>query len=154
MNSPQILWFSDFSIPNTRSALWFDIPKSIVSSVDGSIYFLTSESLTKFNASGTVIWKKIIKGNDLLSDGNNLFLTDGASLTKLNSDVLQEYVSKLVSQINMYIYYYKDASQLPEQLSMPTYTSMKGSRTLEYNTGFMSGNSTGASSYNEVGNII
>jgi len=77
-----------------------------------------------------------------------------SEITKLNSDVLQEYVSKLVSQINMYIYYYKDASQLPEQLSMPTYTSMKGSRTLEYNNGFVSGNSMGASSYNEVGNIF
>jgi hypothetical protein len=77
-----------------------------------------------------------------------------SEITKLNSDVLQEYVSKLVSQINMYIYYYKDASQLPEQLSMPTYTSMKGSRTLEYNNGFASGNSIGASSYNEVGNIF
>ena len=75
-------------------------------------------------------------------------------VAKLNSDVLQEYISKMVSQINMYIYYYKDASQLPEQLSRPRYTSMKGSRTLEYNTGFSSGNSIGVASYNEVGNIM
>ena len=60
----------------------------------------------------------------------------------------------MVSQINMYIYYYKDASQLPEQLSLPLLTSMKGSKTLEYNTGFTSGNSIGIASFNEVGNII
>ena len=77
-----------------------------------------------------------------------------AELLKLNSDILQDYVSKMISQINMYIYYYKDASQLPEQLSLPTYTAMKGSRTLEYNTGFVSGNSTGVASYNQVGNIL
>ena len=75
-------------------------------------------------------------------------------IAKLNTTVLQEYVSKLVSQINMYIYYYKDASQMPEQLSVPKLTSMKGSRTLEYNTGFYSGNSAGIASYNEIGNII
>lgn len=75
-------------------------------------------------------------------------------IVKLNSDVLQEYISKLVSQINMYIYYYKDASQLPEQLAVPLLTSMKGSKTLEYNNGFTSGNSIGIASYNEVGNII
>jgi len=75
-------------------------------------------------------------------------------IAKLNSSVLQEYISKMVSQINMYIYYYKDASQLPEQLALPTLTSMKGSKSLEYNTGFNSGNSIGVASYNEVGNIF
>jgi hypothetical protein len=75
-------------------------------------------------------------------------------LIKLNSDLLQDYVSKMISQINMYVYYYKDASQLPEQLSLPLLTSMKGSKTLEYNTGFNSGNSIGIASYNQVGNIL
>ena len=54
----------------------------------------------------------------------------------------------------MYIYYYKDASQIPEQLSLPLLTSMKGSKTLEYNNGFTSGNSLGIASFNEVGNIF
>jgi len=76
------------------------------------------------------------------------------AIGKLNTSVLQEYVSKMVSQINMYIYYYIDASKLPEQLSVPVLTSMKGSRSLEYNTGFYSGAGMSASSYNEVGNII
>ena len=75
-------------------------------------------------------------------------------LIKLNSNILQDYISKMISQINMYIYYYKDASQLPEQLSLPLLTSMKGSKTLEYNTGFNSGNSIGLASYNQVGNIV
>jgi hypothetical protein len=60
----------------------------------------------------------------------------------------------MVSQINMYIYYYKDASQLPEQLSLPVKTSMKGSKTLEYNVGFSSGNSLGIASFSQVGNIM
>jgi len=60
----------------------------------------------------------------------------------------------MISQINMYIYYYKDASQMPEQLSLPTYNSMKGARSLEYNTGFASGNPIGVASYNQVGNVI
>jgi hypothetical protein len=77
-----------------------------------------------------------------------------AELAKLNSDILQDYISKMISQINMYIYYYKDASQLPEQLSLPTYNSMKGARSLEYNTGFASGNPIGVASYNQVGNIF
>ena len=72
----------------------------------------------------------------------------------MNTNVLQEYVSKMISQINMYIYYYKDASQLPEQLSLPTYNAMKGSKTLEYNNGFSSGNSIGVASYNQATNII
>jgi hypothetical protein len=75
-------------------------------------------------------------------------------MSKLNSALLQDYVSKLVSQIRMYMYYYKDASQLPEQLSLPTYTSMKGSRELEYNTGFSSGDSMAVSAFNQVGNVL
>jgi hypothetical protein len=75
-------------------------------------------------------------------------------VSKLNTNVLQEYVSKMVSQINMYIYYYRDASQLPEQLSLPVYTSMRSNnKVLEYNTGFSSGNSLGMARYDQVGNI-
>ena len=80
--------------------------------------------------------------------------TTQQDLYKLNSNVLQDYTSKMVSQINMYIYYYLDASQIPEQLNLPTYNSMKGSKSLEYNTGFKSGNSQAIASYNEAGNIF
>ena len=74
-------------------------------------------------------------------------------ISKLNTSILQQYISKMISQINMYIYYYKDASQMPEQLSLPAYSSMKGSKTLEYNTGFKSGNSLGIAAYSQVSNI-
>jgi len=77
-----------------------------------------------------------------------------SEIAKLNTNVLQEYVSKMVSHINMYIYYYIDASQLPEQLSQPMYTSMKGSRSLEYNNAFTPGNSTGIAAFNQTGNIL
>lgn len=73
---------------------------------------------------------------------------------KLNTKMIQEYTSNMVSQINMYIYYFKDASQLPEQMNLPRMTSMKGSKTLEYNTGFTSGNSRGISSFSQQGNIL
>ena len=76
-------------------------------------------------------------------------------LTKLNTTLLQDYVSKMVSQINMYIYYYIDASQRPEQLSLPVYTSMRSNnKSLEYNTGFNSGNSLSMASYDQVGNLV
>lgn len=93
---------------------------------------------------GSICFVNLKNNSDLKSD-----------IAKLNTNVLQEYVSKMVSQINMYIYYYKDASQLPDQLSRPTYTAMKGSRSLEYNSaGFEPSNSIGIASYNQVGNII
>ena len=92
---------------------------------------------------GSICFVNLKNSSDLKSD-----------IAKLNTNVLQEYVSKMISQINMYIYYYQDASQIPTQLSQPVYTSMKGVKTLEYNTGFQSGNSIGIASYNQVGNII
>ena len=75
------------------------------------------------------------------------------SIAKLNSSLLQEYVSKLVSEMAMYLQYYNDASALPEQLASPQYTRMKGSRSLEYNTAFVSGNSEAVSAFNQIGNI-
>jgi len=97
---------------------------------------------------------KVYNGSICFVNLRNKNETVQDAVGKLNTSVLQDYISKMVSQINMYIYYYKDASQLPDQLSLPTYTSMKGSRTLEYNNGFTSGNSIGVASYNQVGNIF
>uniref|UniRef100_A0A6C0AZY8 Minor capsid protein P8 central region domain-containing protein n=1 Tax=viral metagenome TaxID=1070528 RepID=A0A6C0AZY8_9ZZZZ len=111
--------------------------------MDDFFYYMINVFQTYNITNGSICFVNLKKNSDLKSD-----------IAKLNTNVLQEYVSKMVSQINMYIYYYKDASQLPEQLSLPTYSSMKGSRSLEYNTGFQSGNSIGVASYNEVGNII
>lgn len=111
--------------------------------MDDMFYYMVNiyENYKIYN--GSICFTNLKKSVDIKSE-----------LIKLNSDLLQDYISKLVSQINMYIYYYKDASQLPEQLSLPLLTSMKGSKTLEYNTGFTSGNSIGIASSNEVGNIF
>jgi hypothetical protein len=111
--------------------------------MDDLFYYMLNMYKTHRITNGSIVFVNLKKNTDIKSE-----------IAKLNTEVLQDYVSKLVSQINMYIYYYLDASQLPQQLSRPTYTSMKGSRELEYNVGFSSGNSIGIASYNQVGNII
>ena len=111
--------------------------------MDDLFYYMLNMYKTYKVTNGSIVFVNLKKNTDIKSE-----------IAKLNTEVLQDYVSKLISQINMYIYYYLDASQLPQQLSRPTYTSMKGSRELEYNVGFSSGNSIGVSSYNQVGNII
>jgi hypothetical protein len=93
---------------------------------------------------GSICFVNLKNNSDLKSD-----------ISKLNTDVLQEYISKMISKINMYIYYYRDASQLPEQLSLPVYTSTRSNnKVLEYNVGFSSGNSIGMARYDQVGNIV
>jgi hypothetical protein len=111
--------------------------------MDDFFYYMINSFQNYIMTNGSICFVALKNPGNLKSD-----------IAKLNTNVLQEYVSKMVSQINMYIYYYRDASQLPEQLSRPTYTAMKGSKSLEYNTGFTSGNSMGIASYNQVGNII
>lgn len=75
-------------------------------------------------------------------------------LTKLNQAVLQEAVKQIVSSVQMYKQYYKDASTLPIPLSRPVLVTHKGSRVLEYNTGLSSGNSRGVASYNMRNTIV
>jgi len=112
--------------------------------MDDFFYYMVNVFQNYKIHNGSICFLNLMNKTDLKSD-----------IAKLNTNVLQEYVSKMVSQINMYIYYYKDASQLPDQLSLPTSTSMKGSRTLEYNSaGFQPSNSIGIASYNQVGNIL
>lgn len=111
--------------------------------MDDFFYYMVNVFQNYKINNGSICFVNLKNSSDLKSD-----------IAKMNTNVLQEYVSKMVSQINMYIYYYLDASQLPDQLSLPTYTAMKGSKSLEYNTGFTSGNSIGVASYNQVGNII
>jgi hypothetical protein len=111
--------------------------------MDDLFYYMLNMYKTYKVNNGSICFVNLQKNTDIKSE-----------IAKLNSEVLQDYVSKMVSQINMYIYYYLDASQLPQQLSRPVYTSMKGSRELEYNIAFNSGNSMGISSYNQVGNIL
>jgi hypothetical protein len=111
--------------------------------MDDLFYYMLNIYQTYKITNGSIVFVNLKKNTDIKSE-----------IAKLNTNILQDYISKLISQINMYIYYYQDASQLPQQLSRPVYTSMKGSRELEYNVGFTSGNSIGIASYNQVGNII
>ena len=111
--------------------------------MDDMFYYMVNVYQNYKIHNGSICFVNLKKSVDIKSE-----------LLKLNSDILQDYISKMISQINMYIYYYRDASQIPEQLSLPLLTSMKGSKTLEYNTGFTPGNSIGIASYNQVGNIL
>ena len=151
------VFFSDSNIEHLRSVIVQKVKEITADSgITGS-----SEGVTiqKPNMDDLFYYLVNVYQNYKIHNGSICFVnlknnqTVQESIAKLNTTVLQEYVSKMVSQINMYIYYYRDASQIPEQLSVPVLTSMKGSRVLEYNTGFYSGNSTGVASYNEVGNI-
>ena len=76
-------------------------------------------------------------------------------IAQLNTEVIQDYTSKLMSQMDMYTRYYKDASTTSwSPLELPTLSTMKGSRVLEQNVGFTPGNSGGVASYNLRDNLI
>jgi len=148
------LYFSDDNINHLRNTIVQKV-KSVTTNIipqgvdiklpnmDDMFYYMVNIYQNYKVHNGSICFVNLKQGTNIKNE-----------LIKLNSDILQDYISKMVSQINMYIYYYKDASQLPQQLSLPLLTSMKGSKTLEYNTGFTSGNSIGIASYNQVGNII
>jgi hypothetical protein len=111
--------------------------------MDDFFYYLVNIYQNYKIHNGSIVFVNLKNNTDIKSE-----------VAKLNTNALQEYISKMISQINMYIYYYRDASQLPEQLSLPTYNSMKGARTLEYNVGFTSGNPLSVASYNQASNIL
>ena len=77
-------------------------------------------------------------------------------LVRLNTSVLEETVKQILSGINMYKQYYKDASSLPMSLDRPVYTSMAGSKVLSESIGFNSGHerTISANSFNERYNIL
>jgi len=77
-------------------------------------------------------------------------------LVRLNKSVLEETVKQVLSGINMYKQFNKDQSSLPMPLSLPTYTSMSGSRELSESIGFNSGleRTVAAQSFNQRYNII
>ena len=152
------VFFSDDNINHLRNTVVLKVKQ--VTANSGVAGDTNGVTIKQPNMDDMFYYMVNIYQNYKINNGSICFLnlkkqTDiKAELIKLNTDLLQDYVSKMISQINMYIYYYKDASQLPEQLALPLLTSMKGSKTLEYNTGFTSGNSIGIASYNEVGNIF
>jgi hypothetical protein len=77
-------------------------------------------------------------------------------LARLNKAVISLAVKQVLSGIDMYLEYYKQASTLPVPLSHPTLTTMKGSRVLSEDVGFSSGlpATRAADSYNMRYNII
>jgi hypothetical protein len=75
-------------------------------------------------------------------------------LKKLNQAVIQDAVQQILSGMNMYAQYYKDASSLPVPLDRPKLTTMKGARVLAQNIGLTSSNSRGLDSFNMRYNII
>ena len=79
-------------------------------------------------------------------------LTD--RLTRLNQAVLQDTIKQIISGMNMYMQYYKDASSLPTPLSRPKAMTMKGSRVLQENIGLHSSNSRAIDSFNMRDNVM
>lgn len=69
-------------------------------------------------------------------------------LERINQAVIQECVKQVLSGMNAYATYYKDASSLPIPLSLPTCMSSKGGKVLSPNIGLTSGNSAAIASYN------
>ena len=70
--------------------------------------------------------------------GVNIPLKD--RLSRLNQSVIQQCVREIISSIDQYLLYYKDASTLPLPLERPINKSSKGSRSLEYNIAFKNNN--------------
>ena len=70
--------------------------------------------------------------------GVNIPLKD--RLSRLNQSVIQQCVREIISSIDQYLLYYKDASTLPVPLERPINKSSKGSRSLEYNIAFKNNN--------------
>lgn len=77
-------------------------------------------------------------------------------LSRLNSATIEECVKQVLSGVDMYMQYYKDASSLPLPLERPRYVSEKGSRVLSENVGFNSGHdfTNAVNSYNQRFNIL
>jgi len=153
------IFFSDYNINHLRNTVVVKVKQITADSgvagdkegvtiqtpnMDDFFYYMVNVYKNYKMYNGSICFVNLKNNSDLKSD-----------ISKLNTDVLQEYISKMISQINMYIYYYRDASQLPEQLSLPVYTSTRSNnKVLEYNVGFSSGNSIGMARYDQVGNIV
>jgi hypothetical protein len=77
-------------------------------------------------------------------------------IKRLNKSVVEETVSQVLSGIDQYKQYYKDASSIPLPLSRSVMTTMKGSNVLQPNLGFESGHgmSSSISSYSQRFNVI
>lgn len=77
-------------------------------------------------------------------------------LSRINKATIEECTKQVLSGVDMYMQYYKDASSMPMPLERPRYLSEKGSRVLSENVGFNSGHefTNGINSYNQRYNIL
>lgn len=77
-------------------------------------------------------------------------------LLQINRSILEECIKQVLSGIDAYLQYYKDASSLPMPLSRSVYVSSKGSNELSESIGFQNGiqQTNAASSFNQRFNII
>jgi hypothetical protein len=57
-------------------------------------------------------------------------------LARLNDIVLEILTTQVVSGVDAYLQYLRDASTLPEPMSRGSFASIKGGKTLEYKVGF------------------
>ena len=119
------VYFSDANIAHIQNV----IVTKIKEITGDSQLFGTPEGLTIQNPNMTDLFNYLLKvyRDYKVYNGSICFVNNEYNvkneLTKLNSNVIQDYVSKMISQLNMYVYYYKDASRIPEQLSLPVFTS-------------------------------
>lgn len=98
------------------------------------------------------------------NNNNNLAYNSGVQggsslefqIKQLNKATIQECVKQILSGIETYEKYYRDSGSLPMPLSRPVLTTMKGSKELQEDLGFVSGKemSQHMSSFNQRFNII
>lgn len=110
-------------------------------------------STNKVYARGTIVNPN---GKAFDSSGQGGCTSLEEQILRLNKSVLEETISQILSGIDQYKQYYKDASSIPMPLSHPVMASMKGSNVLQENLGFSSGHdmSKSISSYSQRFNII
>jgi hypothetical protein len=75
-------------------------------------------------------------------------------IERLNKTTVEECVRQVLSGVDMYTTYIKDASSLPMPLDRPELTSMKGANSLQPNVGFTDGDNILITNYNERNNIF
>ena len=142
------VFFSDQNVQHLRNKITSEVQrlKGITlqpAQVEEVITYMLHEYRNYLYYNGSICFVNLQKDKDLKQ-----------TIGELNTATLQNYLSLLLSELDMYTYFYKDISTQPKQLAVPIYTSMKGSRVLQPNIGFTPGNSLGVASFNEADNII
>ena len=104
-------------------------------------------------------WMKTegVGDNTVLPRGGNKPCSLITKISNLNKSVLQECIKQILSGIDGYKQYYKDASSLPLPLEHPRQTTMKGSKVLSERVGLQDNSleyTNSVNSYNQRYNIL